>query len=150
MFGFTQVRSLSVCPVAIQSSSRSPTFSAMSHSYSQASHHSRGARPRAGSGMSVTEASFQNLGLHETAGTHRSISSYRPQDQRSPRSSYCRGDLPSNYPPTGYETSTLAPASASETYIDPQRLSSNYIPSATDPSDYLNPQSATHARLDMG
>ena len=122
----------------------------MSHSYSHAPHHSRGGRPRAGSGVSVTEASFQNLGLHETAGTHRSSSSYRSQDQRSPRSSYRRGDLQSNYLPTGYDTSSLAPASQSEAYIDPQRLSSNYIPSATDTSDYLNPQSATYARSEMG
>lgn len=126
-------------------------FLIMSRSYSHGSSHSRGNRSRADSSISVTQASFQDLGLHETAGTHRSSSSsYHSHDQRSPRSAYRRDNIPSNYLQTEYNTASYAPAPPSESFIDPQRLSTNYIPPVAEQSDYLTPQSSSYSRANMG
>ena len=123
----------------------------MSRPYSVSSH-SRGGRSRGESNISVTEASFQNLQIHETAGSHHSPvpSTYTPQDPRYPRASHHRGETASSYLQAGFDTSSFGPISPSETYIDPQRLTTGFTPSSSESLDFLNPQSLAYTRADMG
>ena len=119
----------------------------MSRYYSQASHNSRGSRSRGQSNISVTEASFQNLQLQETAGSHHTSASstYNPQDPRYSGAAHHRGETASSYLQGGFDTSSFGP---SETYIDPSRLTNTYTPSS-DTLDFLNPQSSAYSRADM-
>jgi len=89
----------------------------MSRSHRRPSEYSRGSSPRLDRTLSVTEASFQNLGLNETAGAHHlSVpSAYDTPSQRHRRPSNLRSELSSNYLPPEYDTGsyyrTASPAS---------------------------------------
>ena len=111
--------------------------SVMSRSYRRPSDYSRGSSPRTDRSLSVTEASFQNLGLNETAGAQQlSIpSSYNNPDTRRRRPSNLRSELssaylPSEYGPSGYHR-TASPAS-----FDDLQPSSSFVTSLLEPEDY--------------
>lgn len=106
----------------------------MSRSHRRPSEYSHGSSPRINRTLSVTEASFQNLGLSETAGAPQlSISSpYQSANRRQRsalRSEYTSDYLPSEYQ-SGYQRTT-SPASFSNLQQPP----STYEPSLLDP-DY--------------
>ncbi|CAF9907083.1 MAG: hypothetical protein HETSPECPRED_007035 [Heterodermia speciosa] len=121
----------------------------MSRSYSHGSDHSRGSRSRGQSHLSVTEAGYQTLPLQGSAGSHHT-STYNPQDPRYPRISHHGGETASSYLQAGFDTSSFGPSSPSETYIDPSRLTTGFTPSSSEGLDFLNPQSSTYSRTDMG
>lgn len=117
----------------------------MSRSHRRPSEYSRGSSPRIDRTLSVTEASFQNLGLSETAGAPQlSISSpYQPSNRRqrsAPRSEYSSDYLTSEYDPSGYHRTT-SPSSFSNLQQPP----STYEPSLLDPDyDQLFVESANY------
>ncbi|KAL6714513.1 hypothetical protein ACLMJK_007938 [Lecanora helva] len=91
----------------------------MSRSYRRPSDYSLGNSPRIDRNLAVTEATFQNLGLSETAGTpHLTVpSTYQTSNRRRP--------------------STVRPEVSSSDYLSP-----NYDPTtyrATSPAYYSNP-----------
>ena len=94
----------------------------MSRSYRRPSDYSRGNSPRIDRNLSVTEASFQNLGLSETAGAaHLSVpSSYQSSSRRRP--SALRSEVSSDYLTTDYDPSTYRGTSP-VFYANPQPTS---------------------------
>lgn len=111
--------------------------SKMSRSHRRPSDYSRGSSPRIDRTLSVTEASFQNLGLNETAGAqYQSVpTSYLLPDQRSRRPSYPRSGLSSGYLQPDYASSsyTRAASPASFSALD---NSTSFGSNLLDPSDY--------------
>ena len=83
----------------------------MSRPHRRPSDYSRGNSPRLGRTLSVTEASFQNLGLSETAGAPQlSITpSYQHSSRRRP--SALRSEVSSDYLTTEYDPTTYRPTS---------------------------------------
>lgn len=91
----------------------------------QASSHSRGSSPFGDRSLSVTEATFQDLHLSETAGgQHLSIPpSYQVSDPRYRRPSYPRSELSASYLQSGFDPSNYSRNSSSESFISPLRAS---------------------------
>lgn len=133
----------------------------MSRSHRRPSEYSRGSSPRIDRTLSVTEASFQNLGLNETAGAHHlSIpSAYETPSQRHRRPSGLRSELSSNYLPSEYDTTSfyrtaspvpfdLQPPSTYDTSI----LDEEYplFPEVSTISTRGSPFSSTISRTAMG
>lgn len=86
----------------------------------QASSHSRGSSPFGDRSLSVTEATFQDLHLNETAGgQHLSI----PPSYRVERPSYPRSELSASYLQSGFDPSNYSRNSSSESFINPLRAS---------------------------
>lgn len=109
----------------------------MSRSYRRPSDYSRASSPRVDRSLSVTEASFQNLGLSETAGAQQlSVPSpYQTPDSRRRRPSTLRSELsptyfPSQYDPSGYHRT------ASPTSFQDLQPSTAFRTSLLDPEDY--------------
>lgn len=118
----------------------------MSHrSHRRPSDYSRGSSPRIDRTLSVTEASFQNLGLSETAGAPQlSVPSpYTSSSRRRP--SALRSELSSDYLTTEYDPSgyrTTSPASFSNLPQPP----STFEPSLLDPGyDQLFAETTTYS-----
>lgn len=91
----------------------------------QASSHSRGSSPFGDRSLSVTEATFQDLHLNETAGgQHLSIPpTYQVADPRYRRPSYTRSELSASYLQSGFDPSNYSRNSSSESFINPLRAS---------------------------
>lgn len=91
----------------------------------QASSHSRGSSPFGDRSLSLTEATFQDLHLDETAGgQHLSIPpSYQVADPRYRRPSYPRSELSASYLQSGFDPSNYSRNSSSESFINPLRAS---------------------------
>ena len=109
----------------------------MSRSHRTPSTYSRGSSPRVDRSLAVTEASFQNLGLNETAGAQQlSVPSpYHSSDRSRRRPSNVHGEpspsyIPSEYDPTDYHR-TASPAS-----FEDLQQPSTYGTSLLDPADY--------------
>lgn len=111
--------------------------SKMSRSHHRPSDYSRGSSPRIDRNLSVTEASFQNLGLNETAGAQYQAgpSSYLLPDQRSRRPSYPRSGLSSGYLQPDYVSSSYTRA-ASPASFSALENSTSFGTTLLDPSDY--------------
>ncbi|CAD6573761.1 MAG: hypothetical protein ASARMPREDX12_006231 [Alectoria sarmentosa] len=109
----------------------------MSRSHRRPSDYSRGSSPRIDRTLSVTEASFQNLGLNETAGAQYQSgpSSYLLPDQRSRRPSYPRSGLNSGYLQPDYVSSSYTRA-ASPASFSALENSTSFGTTLLDPSDY--------------
>ena len=135
----------------------------MSRSYRRPSDYSRASSPRVDRSLSVTEASFQNLGLSETAGAQQlSVPSpYHNPDSRRRRPSNLRSELgptylPSQYDPSGYHRTAspasfqdLQPASPFRTsLLDPEDY--QLFPGTADFGDRASPFSNTLPRSAMG
>ena len=109
----------------------------MSRSHRRPADYSRGSSPHLDRNLSVTEASFQNLGLNETAGAQypSGPSSYLLPAQPSRRPSYPRSGLNTGYLQPDYASSsytrTASPASFSA--LD---NSTSFGTNLLDPSDY--------------
>ena len=117
----------------------------MSRSHRRPSDYSRGSSPRLDRTLSVTEASFQNLGLNETAGAQyqSAPSSYLLPDQRSRRPSYPRSGLSSGYLQPDYVASSYNRA-ASPASFSALENSTSFGTNLLDPSDYqLFPETGT-------
>lgn len=118
----------------------------MSRPHRRPSDYSRGSSPRIDRSLSVTEASFQNLGLSETAGTpHLSISSPYHQSSNRRRPSALRSELSSDYLTTAYDPSgyhrTTSPTSFSNL-----QSNSTFESSLLDPEyDSLFAETATYS-----
>lgn len=115
----------------------------MSHPHRRPSDYSRGSSPRVERTLSVTEASFQSLGLHETAGAqHLSVpSSYGPPSSRHRRPSYPRGQLDPNFVQPQYES---YPRNASPASFSSLQPASAFEPPALDHSDFASfPETAS-------
>lgn len=87
--------------------------------------HSRRSSTRGDHNLSVTQATFQDLSLHETAGTqHLALPlAYQNSDPRYRRPSYPQSELGTSYLQSGYDPSSYSRASSSERFINPQRTS---------------------------
>ena len=111
--------------------------SKMSRSHRRPSDYSRGSSPHIDRNLSVTEASFQNLGLNETAGAQyqSAPSSYLLPDQQSRRPSYPRSGLSSGYLQPDYVSSSYTRA-ASPSSFSALENSTSFGTSLLDPSDY--------------
>ena len=109
----------------------------MSRSHRRPSDYSRGSSPHIDRNLSVTEASFQNLGLNETAGAQyqSAPSSYLLPDQRSRRPSYPRSGLSSGYLQPDYASSSYTRA-ASPASFSALENSTSFGSNLLDPSDY--------------
>ncbi|KAF6228150.1 hypothetical protein HO133_007880 [Letharia lupina] len=109
----------------------------MSRSHRRPSDYSRGSSPRIDRNLAVTEASFQNLGLNETAGAQYQSgpSSYLLPDQRSRRPSYPRSELSSGYLQPDYVSSSYTRA-ASPASFSALENSTSFGTTLLDPSDY--------------
>lgn len=109
----------------------------MSRSHRRPTDYSRGSSPRIDRNLSVTEASFQNLGLNETAGAQYQSgpSSYLLPDQRSRRPSYPRSGLNSGYLQPDYVSSSYTRA-ASPASFSALENSTSFGTTLLDPSDY--------------
>ncbi len=107
----------------------------MSRSHRRPSEYSRGSSPRIDRTLSVTEASFQNLGLSETAGAPQlSITSpYQLSSRRRP--SALRSELSSDYLTTEYDPSGYHRTASPASYSNLQQGSSTFDSSLLDP-DY--------------
>lgn len=109
----------------------------MSRSHRRPSDYSRGSSPQIDRTLSVTEASFQNLGLNETAGAsyQSGPSSYLLPDQRSRRPSYPRSGLSSGYLQPDYVSSSYTRA-ASPASFSALENSTSFGTTLLDPLDY--------------
>lgn len=114
----------------------------MSRTTRRPSEYSRGSSPQIERTLSVTEASFQNLGLNETAGAHHlSVpSAYNAPSQRHHRPSGLRSEFNSTYLPSEYDTSSYY-RTASPTSFDLQH-SSTYDTSILDEDYQLFPEAS--------
>ncbi len=109
----------------------------MSRSHRRPSDYSRGSSPHIDRTLSVTEASFQNLGLNETAGAQYQSgpSSYLLPDQRNRRPSYPRSGLSSGYLQPDYVSSSYT-RTASPASFPALDSSTSFGTTLLDPSDY--------------
>lgn len=118
----------------------------------QASSHSRRSSPFGDRSLSVTEATFQDLHLNETAGgQHLSIPpSYQVADPRHRRPSYPRSELSASYLQSGFDPSNYSRNSSSESFINPLRTSPAPAFGISDPdplSFQIDPETASfHAQ----
>ena len=105
----------------------------MSRSHRRPSDYSRGSSPRIDRTLSVTEASFQNLGLSETVGTPLlSISSPYQQPSGRRRPPAFRGELSSDYLASEYDPSAYQRTASPSSF-------SNLQPSTSFGSTLLDP-----------
>ena len=108
------------------------------------SDYSRGNSPRIDRNLSVTEASFQNLGLSETAGAPHLLvpSTYQSSSRRRP--SALRSQVSSDYLTTDYAPSTYR-ATSPAFYANPQPTST-YGSSLLEPDyDQLFPDTTAYS-----
>lgn len=87
--------------------------------------HSRRSSTRGDHNLSVTQATFQELNLHETAGSHHLSlpAAYQNPDSRYRRPSYPHSELGTSYLQSGYDPSSYSRASSSGRFINPQGTS---------------------------
>ena len=112
-----------------------------SYSHSHDSGHSRGSRRRGSTNLAVTEASFQELQLNETAGTQHPAS-YTASGSAYPRPSSRRSELTASYPQPGYGIGDFNHSSPSQTCVDPQRVFGGYGSSDTQRLGLFSPHTA--------
>ncbi len=118
----------------------------MSRSHGRPSDYSRGSSPRIDRTLSVTEASFQSLGLSETAGTPQlSIPSpYHSSSRRRP--SALRSELSSDYLTTEYDPSGYHRTTSPASFSNLQQPSSTFESSLLDPDyDQLFAETANYS-----
>ena len=115
----------------------SSVASIMSRSHRRPSDYSRGSSPRIDRTLSVTEASFQNLGLNETAGAqHLSVpSSYQSTSNRQRRQSYGHSEVSSSYFQPEYDPTSYTRSASPTSYANFQR-STTFGTALLDPQDY--------------
>jgi hypothetical protein len=109
----------------------------MSRSHRSPPGYSRGSSPRVDRSLAVTEASFQNLGLSETAGAQQLAvpSSYQSSDRSRRRPSNIRGDLSPSYLQPEYDPDyhrTASPVPFAEDLHQPSTFGTPLL----DPADY--------------
>ena len=108
----------------------------MSRSHRRPSDYSRGSSPRIERSLTVTEASFQNLGLSETAGTPQlSIPSPYQQSSGRRRPSALSSELSSDYITPGYDPSAYQRTTSPTSFSHLQQPSSSFGTPLLDP-DY--------------
>ena len=109
----------------------------MSRSHRRPSDYSRASSPRVDRSLSVTEASFQNLGLTEPAGAQQlSVPSpFHTPDTRRRRPSNLRSELSPPYLPSQYDSRGYH-RTASPTSFQDLQPSSTFGTSLLDPEDY--------------
>ena len=110
----------------------------MSRSHRSPSNYSRGSSPRVDRTLAVTEASFQNLGLSETAGAQQLAvpSPHQSSDRSRRRPSNVRGDLSPSYLPAEYDPTDYHRTASPASFVEDLHQSSPFGTSLLDPADY--------------